>query len=268
MTQNVPKAIDELLEKINNHRLLECQKEWNTLQHNHREVIVSGTNLASYLQATEDNPDLALEMMKNITPNTTRNGFFTLISRDLTTLCASLTSIVDHSRRIFKKHYPDTLFFQEWNEKTASIIKNPSALFLRDLRNYLSHFASPPWTFEISHIDTNPAAIISLNKSELLKWDGWKPLSLKLINETQNDIYLLPIVKEYLGLFQEFWVWVFSQFEYLHEEDIKEFDSLQKKQANLMTGGRLDSMIEVEAEFLESVRELFRKEQEENDKFE
>lgn len=249
MSKEDVNRIDVITKQILDHPLNRFQKDWDTLFETHNEMMVAGLYLQEGLQKIEVDADFAVSVLSDNRIVSERAAYYKYLSRNLKMFCSNLATLIDQTRKIFRKTYSDTPFYDEWSSKIVSLTNNPSIIFMKDLRNFLDHVANPPWRIILSSVSTNINGKVFLNTKDLQEGDSWTSLSKKILKEQPEEVYLLPLVADYLIEIEKLWKWGFAQYSVLHEKEIEEVALLKKELALLMSQGKIDSLEEAELQF-------------------
>jgi hypothetical protein len=172
---------------------------------------------------------------------------FIEIIRLLHNYCASVMSLVEHTRRVAReiltadalKAYQDEIDFRY---KQSSL-----HCFLQDLRNYFVHHSNPPITHVVRYGPTRgPGAGIELPQKSLLKWSGWNKRSRDFILQHDDGILLEEIVSQYTANVEEFLQWLDNHIEIVCKPELDELWQKHDEWANFC---RREGIPITEAEF-------------------
>lgn len=162
-------------------------------------------HIVRHLQASRQ-PDLAMELVQNVRPPIVREQYLGELGRTLHNYVASVASVVDHSRALCGHVAPEVV--QEWNIRRVELWSaNPVLGFVKDLRNFMLHEQIPFFGTQVSMTNANkPNAtferVLSVSRSALLGWDGWKSDARSFITSLAEDsIDLEEFVTRHAGIF-------------------------------------------------------------------
>lgn len=97
-------------------------------------------------------------------------------------------------------------------EKRKEIFEGGEAEFMKDLRNYCTHRSIPlpalGTTFSMQ-AGERPVFVngLTLNREELLEWDGWTGPAKKYLREKPEHIEMMPIITSYMSGVRRFFAW-------------------------------------------------------------
>lgn len=152
---------------------------------------------------------------------------FMEIIRLLHNYCASVMSLVDHTRRVAREILPADKLSVHQTEINVRFKQNSIHCFLQDLRNYLLHHSNAPIAYVVRYEQIEgPSAGIELPKKSLLEWTGWKKSSRDFILQHDGGIVLDSVVSKYTSNVEEFLQWLDDYIECVCKSD---FDELWQK---------------------------------------
>lgn len=128
-----------------------------------------------------------------------------LVKKSIFQCTSALMALVDHARK-FEKTYPIT----GYKENLQKVFSRPGLHdFLQCLRNYNTHWrvAETNWHIKQSFDPPSRQARFLISKSELLRWDGWKPLAKTYIEEGGDEFDVYELFSNYRRYTQEFYSW-------------------------------------------------------------
>jgi hypothetical protein len=110
-------------------------------------------------------------------------------------------------------------------QKGAYLKDNNYHSFLQNLRNYSSHNSYIKIGSEFSYnIEwPEPRKSIYVNKTEILKWDGWSKQSKLFIQPQEEKIRLNEILRTHFGDFILFQNWIYLQIFLVDKKQTESF---------------------------------------------
>ena len=107
---------------------------------------------------------------------------------------SSAISLVDHSRRIAKRHKIDE--YKDVVDSTFS--NNPHHILIKDLRNFMIHYIPSDISWQTVYKIENPVVTnFYLKKSYLNMWGGWSQKSKLLIDKSETGIDVADLFIKY-----------------------------------------------------------------------
>lgn len=148
---------------------------------------------------------------------------FREIVRLLHNFCASVMSLVEHTRRVARKTLPEDALSTYQAEIDVRFKQSPLHCFLQDLRNYFAHHSNPPVAHVVRCDPTQgPGAGIELPNKSLLEWPDWNKASRDFILQHDGGIVLDAVVSEYTANVKEFLHWLDDYIERVCKVDLDE----------------------------------------------
>ncbi len=159
-----------------------------------------------------------------------RQFFLREFLRFLHNYLASVKSLIDHTRN-FSKHLNNSQFKREYKKEIKKRKIKEKGEFLRDLRNYTLHYQLPiaQATLFFKNGNSPMQKKITLDKQDLLRWNGWKSHSKKYIEKHEREIDLKVAISEYHELITEFYKWMYRRVKEIFFEQIKESCNMKNK---------------------------------------
>jgi hypothetical protein len=169
----------------------------------HESVDVFGRNarvVVNILQAGSTE-ELGWELVQNVRPSPLRQEFMAQLTQALHNFLASAASLIDHSRRTLI-HAP-TDVRRDYEKHAEVFAKTIEASFIKDLRNFSSHFATPPLLHRVSSLrkengEFETTSTSSLPTPSLLQWDGWKATTKSFLARNPEQVDILPLLNAYI----------------------------------------------------------------------
>lgn len=145
--------------------------------------------------------------------------------RHLANFTAMNQTLIDHVRNTMQ-HYAGTDFAREEESRRAVLADAPVTRFVKDLRNYITHHATPPQQFQMQLEKGGRlryAALLKVN--ELAEWDNWSAGGRRYL-EAFEELHVAGPVQEYAALREVYYEWMFGQFDLLHGDEVREHDAM------------------------------------------
>ena len=139
---------------------------------------------------------------------------FKEIARLLHNYCASVMSLVDHTRRVAKKVLSGKSLKAYQSEIEVRYKCSDLHQFLQDLRNFFTHHSIPPISFVVRNDPKlGPRTGIELPTKLLVEYPGWKKESRDFILHHKDGIFLDEIIHEYGSNVEDFLHWLDNHIE-------------------------------------------------------
>lgn len=236
--KNRLKKLKKLQEKIDGHPGKIAHTEWNNLKRVYGGIYLPNREeLIKTLLAPSKIGDLAVELIQNVRPPVVRERYVNHLIRLIHNYVASLTTLIDHSRRLISHENPQ--FKNKYDEKKQKIAATAEHHLITDIRNYMVHYRIPPlaWTMSINDKDGKESCDFYLDVEALLDWEGWSAESKQLLGASKPKLDLIKLIKNHGKTIDEFNNWLLSQFTKFHGKDIDTVNKLIKKW-NLVLSGK------------------------------
>lgn len=170
---------------------------------------------------------------------------FKEISFRLHNFVASAQSLVDHSRRVYRKVYKTKGKFDAYERKVQTdLVNNGLIQFVQKLRQMCQHYHLPQVSAELKVGKTSKMTLF-LYKNELLGFDGWNAAAKNFINSHEEKIDLLKITNDYYEQISAFHDWVKKEFLSMYSEELEEIKSIQNEINQKKKGLIIDELQEV-----------------------
>ena len=148
---------------------------------------------------------------------------------------ASVKSLVDHTRVIVNRLYPEDHEFRgEYQRKlNQDLANNVLQKFVQNLRNYTQHYTLPILALQITFLGESNDLNMTLRMDiEILKqWDKWGS-SRAYLDSLKDGLPIIALASRYYILIQDFYIWLSERQSEIHQAD---FDLLEKMQQGLIT---------------------------------
>jgi hypothetical protein len=153
---------------------------------------------------------------------------------------AAMTTFRDVQRSIHRKVWPDPYApgtedkrtkweVETWTPKITELFGDEPTVFLVDLRNYSVHYAIPVMSMATNFHGGGPGGAaamsntVTVDRKELLKWDGWRSKGRQHITSAPNDsIDIVTPIATYSTRVPQFFAWFWEQIENSARADILE----------------------------------------------
>jgi len=169
------------------------------------------------------------------------DDFETEAARLLHNYLAALATLRDVMRGIHRRVWPErhapgtddkrTKWEVEvWTPKVDELLSDEPTTFLVDLRNYSLHYAIPVTSMTTNFSKAGPGSpgalwnTITVDRTELLKWDGWRSKGRKYITSHSGDnVDVMTPIATYSTRVREFFGWFWEQIEDSNRIQIDEY---------------------------------------------
>jgi hypothetical protein len=160
--------------------------------------------------------------------------FLDEVDRLLHNYIASAGTLRDHTRNVWRKHAPEDQALRD--EYTARVERTFStshvAQFVLQLRNYTLHRRLPIARGRLSWVkDESFESIVFLERTELMKWDGWSARARSYLESASDDVNLRAVVEHYSSTVVEFNSWFVKAYVDGHGEAFDELRTLEHQLA-------------------------------------
>jgi len=196
-------------------------------------------DLLQLLEHAATDEKLAIELVQNVRPPIIRDQFMSILTRRLHNYLASGVSLADHVRREMKDRHDELR--AQYDIRLADLKKHAEFYFMKDLRNYTTHYALPVigHSLSITNMNTSEQSFTSeveLSCVELSAWDKWSPQSKKFLREAGPAIQLRPIVRKHGELIQNLNTWVIEQLQVQNDPLLDEANRLVAARNSILAG--------------------------------
>jgi hypothetical protein len=162
-----------------------------------------------------------------------RDGHADLLSeaeRLLHNVLTSMMTRVDQQRVFMNKHFSDDLTLTtEYREKIShEFAGDPSATFLKDLRNHIAHHQLPVAQSRESWSKDSFSVSLILPCGPLLQWD-WSSGIKDWITEHEDAVEIVAVIDSYARKAGSFDKWLFDMIAARNSDDIRDFYIAQEK---------------------------------------
>jgi hypothetical protein len=156
------------------------------------------------------------------------------VTRFLHNFVAAAKSLVDHTRRLYKKLYADNKKFPDYqNRVNKDFAHDPLSQFVQDLRRYFQHRKTPGLAFvsSLKSPTENLTRTIELPREEIEEFNDWSSLAKEYLNTIEGGVDILTVVTTYRNKVLKFYEWFQFRQREIHSVEIKRF---RDKEANLL----------------------------------
>jgi hypothetical protein len=172
---------------------------------------------------------------------------------------AAAFSLVDHTRRVYRKLNSDAKPFPDYQSRLESeLAKDPLVQFVQDLRNHCIHRNLPSMGYSVNV--TNEACsqvetlTVTLSKVELLGFEKWSPLAKQFLAGQPDEIDILDVATTYRNKVMAFTNWFLWREREIYAEELSRLREKEVLRATI----RLEAEVDV---FLAGVSALSNKEE-------
>jgi len=146
--------------------------------------------------------------------------------RRLHNFVAGAKSLIDHTRRIYNKHYRKSKDFPEYSRTIQEQFANdPLSQFVQDLREYCQHYRSPALIYVTRYTNETKEEVreVALQLADLTSFDGWSSTAKQYLEGYRDNIPIFKPVQEYREKVLRFYEW-FQQKQYaIHASDLNDY---------------------------------------------
>lgn len=156
---------------------------------------------------------------------------------------ASAISLIDHTRRLYRKLYEGTGKFDDYQSKVSSeFARDPLSQFVKCLRKYCQHYKAPniAVTTSWNRGDERPTRTFNLLKDDLATFDGWSATARRHLNSIDEKVNIFEIAEEYRRKVIGFYRWFQDRQEEIHADELKCFKEKEGELLTLMLADKID----------------------------
>lgn len=194
----------------------------------------NSAELVKLLEPLED-PREALFKYANPDKSENLDNLIKETKRLLHNFLASAKSLIDHTRVIVNRLYPEDHEFRgEYQRKpNQDLANNMLQKFVQNLRNYTQHYTLPILALQIKFVsEPNDLSVTLRVDIEILKqWDNWGS-SRAYLDSLKDGLPIIALASTYYILIQDFYVWLSERQSEIHQADL---DNLEKMRQRLVT---------------------------------
>lgn len=141
------------------------------------------------------------------------------VMRLLHNFVASAFTLVDHTRRIYRKHYePHDLIPQYSDKKDHAFKLNPLHNFMKDLRQFFLHMEMPIVTAVLEM--QSGATHLQLKRHVLERFENWSSATVVFLDENAWTVDLARACDSYVANVVAFHDWFRRELEILHAREL------------------------------------------------
>lgn len=148
---------------------------------------------------------------------------------------AASISLIDHTRRLYKRLYSKSGNFSDYQPRVNSeFAQDPLSQFVKCLRQYCQHYKAPNLDITTSWNQGDEKVTRSFNllKEDLESFDGWSATAHKYLEQVNEKVDILQISKLYREKVIGFYIWFQKRQEEIHAEELERF---KKKESELLS---------------------------------
>ncbi|GEM_PF-1392410 len=193
------------------------------------------TQLRELLDVCKDY-EKALTLL-DVTNSDAHEAFLLEITRLFHNFIASVKSLIDHTRILFRDLYSENDKFPEYQKQVdTQFAENSLAQFVEDLRDYCLHYSTLPVFSKEEYVAAPPKFEITIrvNVATLNKWSGWSLLGREYLKTQEKSIDVADIATRYHELAVDFHRWMRSRQTEIHKEDFKRLDEKKQELAKIL----------------------------------
>jgi hypothetical protein len=217
-------------------RLLVWQEELNASP-GHRAIAlmdyirrigyVFQANVAQYnaLVARMQDPSFALPILDVSNPQA-HDELLSEAERLLHNILMALSTRIDQQRAFMRRHFSeDAILMDEYVAQVkADFGGYAPGVFLRDLRNYLTHHRLPVAQSRQTFSNKGFSVTFTLVRQHLQEWPGWKEDARKWLTAQDEQIEIVPVVDGYARIAGTFDKWLFDRIGRKYETEIRAYN--------------------------------------------
>jgi hypothetical protein len=222
-------------------RLLAWQEELNASP-GHRAIAlmdyirrigyVFQANFAQYkaLVARMQDPSFALPILDVSNPQA-HDDLLSEAERLLHNILMALSTRIDQQRAFMRRHFgEDAVLMSEYAAKVkADFGTYDPGIFLRDLRNYLTHHRLPVAQSRQTFSNQGFSVTFTLVRQHLLEWTGWKGDARTWLTAQAEQIEIVPVVEGYAQIAGAFDKWLLGRISHNYAAEIRAYNEEAKE---------------------------------------
>ena len=145
----------------------------------------------------------------------------------LANFTAMNTTLIDHFRKLMA-NYEGSEFANEVLKRADELKSAPVQLFLKQLRNCISHVAVPPLVLNIRVAGDRPDFSVQLATAELMASYDFNGSAREYLTG-RPVIRVEDAVNEYAAVREPVYEWLHAQFPHLHATQMAEYDQIVRE---------------------------------------
>lgn len=161
----------------------------------------------------------ALDIWGSVYERDRRDSFLDAMDLPLHNFIASAATLGDHTRVVANRRLEGEHLDRYQLEVDRVFANDPRSRFVKDLRNYMLHYTLPVTSGSFAFEKGDPFThAITLNVSDLSRWEGWKRVTREYFDEAGDALDLHDSLAGYHGVTRSFQKW-FGQHIFLANRD-------------------------------------------------
>jgi hypothetical protein len=191
----------------------------------------NGRELQAHLARSQD--PVVSRRMWDARDRSGMDAFVSETDRVLHNYVASVTSLRDHTRRLWQKYPPgDAALTEEYERRVKDTFASaPLVQFIQDLRNYMLHRGLPGFvmTLSVSDDDDSRTVTTALKADELLQSGDWSAGAKAYLRDHAGQrIDLSAVVDQYTAVVRGFNDWFIGAWLEGHRAAFDQYDELAR----------------------------------------
>ena len=165
------------------------------------------------------------------------------VIRLLHNFVAASLSLIDHTRRLYRKLYAENEKFPEYQDRVNTVfINDPLSQFVKDLRRYCQHYKAPNLVIDGSWEkgDEKLAKTFNLLKDNLLTFGDWSKSAKEYLRGVEEEVNILWISTEYMDKVVTFYNWFQTRQIEIHRDELRRLEDKQKQLMRLVLEDNID----------------------------
>lgn len=182
-------------------------------------------NVAEYraLTARLQDPAVSLPVF-DVRNADAHDDLLTEAERLLHNVLTAVSTRVDQQRRFMATHFEDDpVLTSEYLERVKAFAASTEAVFLKGLRNYITHRQLPVAQSRQSFTASSFEVTFVLPAAPLLDWDGWNSGTRAWITGQGNAVVVVGVVDAYARQADELDKWLQDRISLRYRTDIDDF---------------------------------------------
>jgi len=184
-------------------------------------------NVAQYnaLVARMQDPSFALPIL-GVNNSRAHDDLLSEAERLLHNILMALSTRIDQQRAFVRRHFDeDTILMGEYVAKVkADFGGYAPSLFLRDLRNYLTHHRLPVAQSRQTFSNQGFSVTFTLVRQQLQEWPGWKGDARAWLAAQGEQIEIVPVVDGYARIAGAFDKWLYDRVGRKYAAEIRAYN--------------------------------------------
>ena len=160
------------------------------------------------------------------------------LTQRLHNFVASVASLVDHTRRVYRRNYQAKGLFPEYQGEIGTRFgESPLVQFVQGLRDYMLHYRLPGIALETNILDLQTERMahrLTISKETLLDFD-WNAKAKEFIQtRVGKSVDILQATDDYHAAVAKFQEWFGSKQREIHRDDFELVSRAQEEYLRLM----------------------------------